>query len=100
MARVGLQPVRLLGAAVLAAAATFFAPGVIAQAVPCEVRSAAHIAEHGGLAADSAWHVANGQRPTCGDQAKASPAPAPAASENKDRDDEGKSRYCRKRWFC
>lgn len=31
----------------------------------CERRSAAHVAEHGGIAADSAYHVAHGQLPTC-----------------------------------
>lgn len=31
----------------------------------CEVRSIAHTAEHGGLWADSAWHVARGELPTC-----------------------------------
>lgn len=31
----------------------------------CEVRSDAHSAEHGGVYADSAWHVAHGERPTC-----------------------------------
>lgn len=71
-----------------------------AKAVPCEVRSAAHIAKHGGLAADSAWHVANGELPTCGEERTYS---APASQEDdraQQRSDEGKSRYCRKRWFC
>lgn len=34
-------------------------------AIDCEVRSAAHVAEHGGMAADNAYHIAHGQRPTC-----------------------------------
>jgi hypothetical protein len=66
-----------------------------AKAVPCEHRSEAHVADHGGLAADSAWHVANGQLPTCGDGGGSTQR----AEEPRD-SDEGKSRYCRKRWFC
>lgn len=39
-----------------------------AEASPgCEHRSAAHVAEHGGIDADSAWHVAHGQLATCSD---------------------------------
>ena len=67
-----------------------------ASAVPCEHRSAAHIAEHGGLAADSRWHVAHGQLPTCGAEQQQEAKPAP----EKKRDDGKKSRFCRKRWFC
>lgn len=33
--------------------------------VLCEVRGPAHYEQHGGLKADSAWHVAHGERPTC-----------------------------------
>lgn len=58
----------------------------------CEVRSAAHSAEHGGLAADSAWHVAHGQLPTC-------EGSDPEHHEDND-SDESKSRYCRKHWYC
>lgn len=31
----------------------------------CEYRTTAHALEHGGQVADSAWHVAHGDRPTC-----------------------------------
>ena len=67
----------------------------------CEVRSEAHIERHGGLAADSAWHVANGERPTCG-QEGAVKAPERAVDESFDneRGDESKSRFCRRKWFC
>jgi hypothetical protein len=34
----------------------------------CEPRSAKHTSEHGGLIADSAWHVARGERPTCNNE--------------------------------
>lgn len=70
-----------------------------AWSVPCEHRSAAHIAEHGGLAADSRWHVARGQLPTCGaEEQKDSEQAKPAQSEKKK--DDGKSRFCRKRIWC
>ncbi|AJD82493.1 hypothetical protein SHEEN_75 [Mycobacterium phage Sheen] len=65
-----------------------------AEGSPCVHRSAAHVAEHGGLAADSAWHVAHGQPPTCGDEDK------PASTPRDDRDDDNKSRWCRKHWYC
>lgn len=44
--------------------ATEFAPLAHAGA-DCANRGEAHIEQHGGLAADSAWHVAHGQLPTC-----------------------------------
>jgi hypothetical protein len=31
----------------------------------CEVRSEAHQQAHGGLVADSAWHIKRGELPTC-----------------------------------
>lgn len=65
------------------------------DAAPCEHRSAAHIAEHGGLAADSAWHVAHGDLPTCGEASSTADR-----DTNRDNDNEGKSRYCRKHWIC
>lgn len=33
--------------------------------VTCEFRTASHSVEHGGVKADSAWHVAHGDLPTC-----------------------------------
>ena len=62
----------------------------------CEVRSPAHYEQHGGLKADSAWHVANGELPTC--DGDGSPK---AESSRYDSDEPGKkSRYCRKKWWC
>lgn len=60
----------------------------------CEVRSDAHAAEHGGLWADSAYHVSHGERPTCD--------PNPKASESKRDNDkhDDKSRYCKRKWYC
>lgn len=83
------------------------APGIIAEASAapaCEHRSDTHIAEHGGLAADSAWHVAHGDLPTC-DPGQASETEqrherAEYQSEPQDRGDRGESRYCRERWYC
>lgn len=61
----------------------------------CEVRSVAHQEAHGGLHADSTWHVSRGELPTCG--AEGSTA---GASSHDEKDQDGKSRYCRKKWFC
>jgi len=60
----------------------------------CEVRSEAHYEKHGGLVADSAWHVSRGELPTC------QPSERQEASRDKSEDGDKKSRYCRKRWFC
>lgn len=70
-------------------------PAPEADAMPCAHRSAAHVAEHGGTAADSRYHLAQGELPTCGDEAS-------SARENnhRDKDDDGKSRFCRRHWFC
>lgn len=71
------------------------APGVIAEASSaplCEVRSSAHIAEHGGFYADSAYHIQHGELPTC------NPDSSARQGDNTDRD--SKSRYCRKKWYC
>lgn len=62
----------------------------------CEVRAEAHYEAHGGLVADSLYHVAQGERPTCG----AEETPAYVSSHDENRNDDGKSRYCRKKWFC
>ncbi|AHG23863.1 site-specific recombination directionality factor RDF [Mycobacterium phage EagleEye] len=67
-------------------------PGPAAAAVTCEHRSEAHQIEHGGHAADSAWHISRGERPTCD--------PDDGARQDDHRDRDKKSRYCRKRWFC
>ena len=81
----------------------------------CEPRSAKHVAEHGGLAADSAWHVAHGDRPTCGDKASSSSSSGSSDSNRSHRassssnsssdysddynsDHEG--RFCDGRWWC
>ncbi|AGK86110.1 hypothetical protein SEA_KERBEROS_83 [Mycobacterium phage Kerberos] len=73
-------------------------PGIIAESSAgplCEYRSAAHIAEHGGFAADNAWHIAHGDLPTCDTDSN-------AARRGDDRNDDRdkKSRFCRKRWWC
>ncbi|AMS01072.1 hypothetical protein SEA_ARCHERNM_78 [Mycobacterium phage ArcherNM] len=85
--------------AALAAAILALAQPPAAHAGPlCEVRSSAHIAKYGGLAKDSADHIARGELPTC------DPNPPqeskPAADKHRDNDDDGKSRFCRKKWFC
>lgn len=79
-----------------------------ASAAPlCEHRSAAHIAEHGGLKADSAWHIAHGDLPTCDDSrdeqrrddTKVS-APQQSNDKQRDNDRDKKSRWCREHWYC
>ena len=94
-------------AAGVAVGALLAAPGANAS-VDCEHRSAAHVAEHGGLKADSEWHIAHGPRPTCSDghdeptPATTTPAPKPVPAAGDDDDDhhERKSRHCCKHWYC
>ncbi|AFI24991.1 hypothetical protein [Mycobacterium phage SWU1] len=72
-------------------------PGIIAEASAsplCEYRSAAHIAEHGGKVADDAWHIKHGELPSCDE------SPKGEARRDNDNRDGGKSRFCRKRWYC
>ncbi|QGJ88839.1 hypothetical protein SEA_YECEY3_88 [Mycobacterium phage Yecey3] len=69
-------------------------PGIVAEASSaplCEVRSDAHIAEHGGFYADSAYHIAHGELPTCAKESN--------ARQGANHDDD-KSRFCRKKWYC
>lgn len=66
----------------------------------CAQRSAAHIAKHGGLAADSAWHVANGELPTCGSESSGGGGNWTSNERSSSKDDDGKSRFCRARWWC
>ncbi|QBJ01167.1 hypothetical protein PBI_ARISSANAE_82 [Mycobacterium phage Arissanae] len=85
----------LLMAGLVSAVVLGNAPGVIAEArsAPlCEVRSDAHVAEHGGLMADSVWHIQHGERPTCN--------PQDSARQGDNHSDDKKSRFCRKRWYC
>ena len=60
----------------------------------CEPRSAAHVRQHGGYAADSRWHVRHGERPTCQPEKQSRSGGSDGGSKDK------KSRFCRKRWFC
>jgi hypothetical protein len=61
----------------------------------CEARGQAHIDRHGGLAKDSADHIARGELPTC----DPNPPKDTAKPNYSDHDDE-KSRYCKRKWFC
>ena len=77
----------------------------------CVHRSAAHAAEHGTtVAADSRWHVRHGELPTCGHENDGQRA-SDDRDDRRDRseyrpskkrwfNDDGKSRFCRKRWWC
>lgn len=62
--------IRLAIAAVLVGASLVTAPAATGSG--CEPRSSKHVLEHGGLAADSAWHVARGELPTCSSEASSS----------------------------
>jgi len=62
--------------------------------VACEVRAETHYEAHGGLTADSLYHVSKGERPTCGSEE------SHTVITSHDEPDDGKSHYCRKRWFC
>ncbi|UVF60947.1 hypothetical protein SEA_FAYELY_85 [Mycobacterium phage Fayely] len=75
------------------------APGVVAEASSaplCEVRSDAHVAEHGGLTADNSYHIQHGELPTC----NGSEQTATQGGDSTDNDRDNKSRYCRKHWYC
>ncbi|ARQ94672.1 membrane protein [Mycobacterium phage Journey13] len=90
--------VRAIGGLALAigmAAAGLVSAGPAVAGPLCEYRSQAHIAEHGGFNADNAWHIARGQLPSCDESPRRE-----ARQDNNDRRDDGKSRFCRKRWYC
>ena len=80
-------------AGALAAAVITYAPE--ASAMPCVHRGIAHQAEHGGFAVDSAWHVANGELPTCD---SSEPVADNDYQDNDNREDN--SRFCERHWFC
>lgn len=75
-----------------------------ASAAPlCEVRSAAHIAEHGGIHEDSRWHIARGELPNCDDSSNNAGSDHNSAGSDKkasSSDNDDKSRYCRKHVWC
>lgn len=73
-------------------------PAPTASAGPlCEPRAAEHAREHGmSVKADSRWHVENGELPTCGTESSS----GNFTNRDSGSRDEGKSRYCRKHWFC
>lgn len=100
----------------LAGLASFVAVGSMLLASPeassspltCEHRSAAHLAEHGGKAADDAYHISRGELPNCDDE-----APPERRNDNSDANDgidpptrhqdnadDEKSRYCKRHFFC
>lgn len=81
-----------LAAGLVVAVSPFSGYGLAAAAPLCEVRSDAHIAEHGGFYADSAYHVTHGELPTCNGTDSARQGDKP--------NDDSKSRYCRKHWYC
>ncbi|QLF84465.1 hypothetical protein SEA_TOPANGA_73 [Mycobacterium phage Topanga] len=66
----------------------------------CEHRGAAHVERYGGLAKDSADHIARGELPTCDPYAEQSRERKASHDNDNDRDRDRKSRFCRKHWFC
>ncbi|USL89210.1 hypothetical protein SEA_POOMPHA_80 [Mycobacterium phage Poompha] len=91
--------VTLLGALLLSAGL-----GIVPEASAgpaCEARGAAHVERYGGLAKDSADHIARGELPTCDPYADQSrERKASHDDDDNDRDRDRKSRFCRKHWFC
>ena len=75
-----------------------------ADAAPCVNRSTAHAVDNGTtVAGDSRYHVLRGELPTCGhEQAGQSSSGYNGETYRKSNDkrDGGKSRFCRKRWYC
>ncbi|AHJ86441.1 putative RDF protein [Mycobacterium phage 40AC] len=52
-------------------------------------------------AADRRYHLERGQHSPCTEQdANEGSRPADSARQGDDKPDEGKSRFCRKRWYC
>lgn len=100
----------LVVASVVACGPLLSPAGTAYAGPPCERRSAAHTAQHGGLEADSAWHVRNGELPTCnGDnegedqQPQLDDVQKPQWNYNRGNDEqpqEKKSRFCRRHWWC
>ncbi|QXN73921.1 membrane protein [Mycobacterium phage Eaglepride] len=66
----------------------------------CEHRGIAHVERYGGLAKDSADHIARGELPTCDPYAEQSRETKASHDDDNDRDRDRKSRFCRKRWWC
>ncbi|AXC33344.1 hypothetical protein SEA_DUBLIN_70 [Mycobacterium phage Dublin] len=65
----------------------------------CTPRSEKHVTEHGGLRADSIWHVAHGELPTC-EPKSAGRERSHDDSRKKEDEKDSKSKFCRKHWFC
>lgn len=66
-----------------------------AQAAPCVTRSEAHIAEHGGVIADDAYHISRGELPNCRVDERSRREP-----KYSEEDSESKSRYCKRKFWC
>ncbi|AEL17737.1 hypothetical protein CUCO_69 [Mycobacterium phage Cuco] len=65
----------------------------------CSPRSEKHVTEHGGFRADSMWHVAHGELPTCEPKSADRKGSHKDSRKNEDEKD-SKSKFCRKHWFC
>lgn len=98
---------RALAALVVAGAfATQVGVAAAKAEAPCTHRSAAHIAQHGGIDTDSAWHVSHGDLPNCGGDDAAGNTrdddhhEADEPASHHDDEDDGKSRFCRRHWYC
>lgn len=64
----------------------------------CTYRSASHQAEHGGQAADDAYHLAHGDLPTC-DGEDAGPTPVPVHTEDEQKDNDNRLFHREHRWW-
>ncbi|AOT24729.1 hypothetical protein PBI_STASIA_73 [Mycobacterium phage Stasia] len=63
----------------------------------------AHLSDkqsHTTPAADRRFHLQRGEPSPCTEQDAKNGLPKAKSDEAKDKADEGKSRFCRKRWYC
>lgn len=100
-----------LAAVLLALVGAVTAPApASAEAMPCLHRGRQHVVQHanGNVDADSRWHVLHGEPPTC-EPGRSSDTESWEQRQDKiDRErhrrsigqDDGKSRYCRRHWYC
>lgn len=82
------------GAAVTTAAAQ-------ANPIACEDRGHNHW-ERNGKENDDRYHLTRGERVTCHEQSENKPAQKndKPKQNNEKKSDNGKSKYCRKHWYC
>lgn len=97
---------RIIAGAVLALGLFLAAPGIgTAQAVPlvgCEHREPGHVDKHGGQLVDDEYHRSRGESVTCVPAETDTGSGSDETHKRPDNDNqaEGKSRYCRRHFWC